>query len=381
MSFPRRLLTDDEEVVVELRPHWAFLGRPLVVAVAVVALAIAVVVAFSHAPVGVLYVLLALVAVLGPVAGGAPGALVRHRAWWSPPPASSQRSGVLGAQRARAAARAGQPAVVPPVARRPDPAHGRAAGGDGGETGVVVFDHVPRPAAVQSVITEQIDAMRHRAGVPITAGPVRVGGLCATRTVAAGARGAASAQRRHAALGHGPVPGARTATTPWPTAWCSSTSCAGAASSPTPSSPSRRRSCSTACDPGQAGTAREVRRLWRGPGVRPNAKPRAGCRVRKLPVSLGKAFGKRKDASPLLRGPGQPSSVVHFSRARGMGHPSPGRALCCDEKREVVRDHASDNGVRASVEPHHQGTAGNPDLRQVDGGMSDNPRPALYGCR
>jgi uncharacterized membrane protein YdbT with pleckstrin-like domain len=33
----------------------------------------------------------------------------------------------------------------------------------GGDTGVVVFDHVPRPAAVQSVITEQITAMRRRA--------------------------------------------------------------------------------------------------------------------------------------------------------------------------------------------------------------------------
>ena len=40
----------------------------------------------------------------------------------------------------------------------------------GGDTGLLVFDHVPRPAAVQSVITEQIDALRHRAGVPITTG-------------------------------------------------------------------------------------------------------------------------------------------------------------------------------------------------------------------
>jgi hypothetical protein len=32
----------------------------------------------------------------------------------------------------------------------------------GGETGVVEFDHVPRPAAVQSVITEQITAMHRR---------------------------------------------------------------------------------------------------------------------------------------------------------------------------------------------------------------------------
>jgi hypothetical protein len=43
----------------------------------------------------------------------------------------------------------------------------------GGETGVVVFDRVPRPSAVQSIITEQIDALRHRAGVPVPAGPLR----------------------------------------------------------------------------------------------------------------------------------------------------------------------------------------------------------------
>jgi hypothetical protein len=40
----------------------------------------------------------------------------------------------------------------------------------GGDTGVVVFDHVPRPAAVQSVITEQIDALRHRSAVTVSTG-------------------------------------------------------------------------------------------------------------------------------------------------------------------------------------------------------------------
>ncbi len=41
----------------------------------------------------------------------------------------------------------------------------------GGETGVVVFDRVPRPAAVQSIITEQIDALRHRSVVPVPSAP------------------------------------------------------------------------------------------------------------------------------------------------------------------------------------------------------------------
>src|SRR5579863_6970383 len=63
MPFPQRLLTDDEEVIVELRPHWAFLGWPLVDAVAVVFVAIAAVTTYPHAPVGVLYLLLVLVSV------------------------------------------------------------------------------------------------------------------------------------------------------------------------------------------------------------------------------------------------------------------------------------------------------------------------------
>ncbi|HXX89915.1 MAG TPA: PH domain-containing protein [Acidimicrobiales bacterium] len=57
MPFPRRLLFDGEEVVVELRPHWIFLGWPLIATAAALALAISVIVAFPHAPVGVSYVL------------------------------------------------------------------------------------------------------------------------------------------------------------------------------------------------------------------------------------------------------------------------------------------------------------------------------------
>ena len=88
MPFPRRLLTEDEEVVVEIRPHWAFLGGRSWSCVAVVALAIAVMVAFSDAPPAVLYVLLDPRGRArrcgwrgGSCAGSPP-------AWSSPPPAS-----------------------------------------------------------------------------------------------------------------------------------------------------------------------------------------------------------------------------------------------------------------------------------------------------
>jgi hypothetical protein len=63
MPFPRRLLFEGEDVVVELRPHWIFLGWPLIATATAVVVAIAVVVEFPHAPIGVSYALGALVLV------------------------------------------------------------------------------------------------------------------------------------------------------------------------------------------------------------------------------------------------------------------------------------------------------------------------------
>lgn len=63
MAFPHRLLFDDEDVVVELRPHWIYLGWPLVATIAAGAVAIAVVVSFPHASVVVAYALVVLVGV------------------------------------------------------------------------------------------------------------------------------------------------------------------------------------------------------------------------------------------------------------------------------------------------------------------------------
>jgi hypothetical protein len=167
MPFPRRLLTEDEEIVVELRPHWAFLGWPMVVAVAAVTLAIAVVASFSNAPVGVLYALLAL------VTGAAlwlAGRLVR---WFATSLVITtsrivQRSGVFS----RSGLELRLERVNQLSYRQSIPGRlfhtGELHVEMGGETGVVVFDHVPRPAAVLSVITEQIDAVHRRAGAPIS---------------------------------------------------------------------------------------------------------------------------------------------------------------------------------------------------------------------
>ena len=63
----------------------------------------------------------------------------------------------------------------------------------GGETGEVIFDHVPRPAAVQAVITEQIDALQHRympadSRGEVDAGPRGHGGHPAVGDAAGGPR-------------------------------------------------------------------------------------------------------------------------------------------------------------------------------------------------
>jgi hypothetical protein len=170
MPFPRRLLTEDEDVVVELRPHWAFLGKPLAVTVAVVTLSIAILVVFSNAPTFVLYAL--LVAVAGSAMWLA-GRLVR---WFATSLVVTttrivQRSGVFSRNglelRLERVNQLSYHQSIPGRILRTGELHVEM----GGDTGVVVFDHVPRPAAVQSVITEQIDALRHRSAVPLTTGP------------------------------------------------------------------------------------------------------------------------------------------------------------------------------------------------------------------
>jgi membrane protein YdbS with pleckstrin-like domain len=163
MPFPRRLLTEDEEVVVELRPHWLFLGWPLVVAVSVVALSVVVAVSFSHAPVGVLYVLLVLVAV------SALWLAARLVRWFATNLVVTttrilQRSGVLARsgfelRLERVNQLSYHQSLIDRILRT-----GELLVEMGGETGVVVFERVPRPAAVQSVITEQINAVHRASG-------------------------------------------------------------------------------------------------------------------------------------------------------------------------------------------------------------------------
>ena len=63
MPLPRKFLNDDEELLVEMRPHWVFFARPLFVAVAAMAGLIAIVVAFPSIPDWATDVLLVLAAI------------------------------------------------------------------------------------------------------------------------------------------------------------------------------------------------------------------------------------------------------------------------------------------------------------------------------
>jgi hypothetical protein len=170
MTFPRRLLTEGEEVVVELRPHWAFLGWPLVATVAAAALAVGIDVAFPHGPAGVGDVLLGVFAVTALWLAG------RILRWVTTSIVLTttrlvQRSGVLGRRalelRLERINELSYHQSLPGRLART----GELMVETGGESGVITFEHVPRPAAFQSLITEQIsafhDARRVRTDRPV----------------------------------------------------------------------------------------------------------------------------------------------------------------------------------------------------------------------
>jgi hypothetical protein len=170
VPLPRKLLTEGESVVVELRPTWLVLGWPLVVSIAAAVLAVVVVVSFPKAPVGVGYVLLFLVL----LAAGWLG--IRALRWHTTNIVLTtsrilERRGVLS--RLGIEIRLDR---INELSYRQTLLERLVHTGSlevevGGETGVVVFNHIPQPAALQSLVTEQIDTMRRvRLGWPVNAG-------------------------------------------------------------------------------------------------------------------------------------------------------------------------------------------------------------------
>ncbi len=63
MPISTRLLDDDEELLVDLRPHWVFMFGPAVLTAVALAVAITVVIRFPSAPIAVAWVLAAMVSV------------------------------------------------------------------------------------------------------------------------------------------------------------------------------------------------------------------------------------------------------------------------------------------------------------------------------
>jgi hypothetical protein len=159
MPLRRSLLTEGESVVVELRPTWLVLGWPLVLTIGAAALAILVVVSFPKAPVGIGYVLLALVLV-------AAGSLGLRALKWHTTSIVLTNTRIL--ERRGVFSRTGIEVRLDRVnelSYRQTLLERVVHTGSlevevGGETGVVIFTHLPHPGAVQSLVTEQIDAMR-----------------------------------------------------------------------------------------------------------------------------------------------------------------------------------------------------------------------------
>jgi uncharacterized membrane protein len=165
VPFPVRLLGEGEEVVAEIRPHWSYLGWPLVATVVAAGTAIAVAVEFPNTPVGVAYFLFAVVG----VAFAWFAARYVRRAATSVVITNARvvrRSGVLS--RSNLEIR---------LERINELSSKQSIGGRllrcgevlvevGGMTGVVVLDHIPRPALVQSVISEQVSRWQRAARMP-----------------------------------------------------------------------------------------------------------------------------------------------------------------------------------------------------------------------
>jgi hypothetical protein len=156
--FPEHQLNSGEKVIVELRPHWLYLGWPLAAAVASVALVLGLTIEYSDAPIFVDYMLI--------------GVLVLAWGWFAfralhwrttslilTTSRLMQRTGVL--------TRSGLEIRLTRIneLRYVQPLLGRIVGcgrllvETGGEAGVIIFDFVRHPASVQALITEQLDIL------------------------------------------------------------------------------------------------------------------------------------------------------------------------------------------------------------------------------
>ncbi|HVX20045.1 MAG TPA: PH domain-containing protein [Acidimicrobiales bacterium] len=178
MPISTRLLDDDEELLVDLRPHWVFMLGPAVLTAVAVAVAITVAVRFPNAPVAVAWVLAAMVAV--------PAVWLAARVvrWYGISLVVTTnrlvyRRGILG--RDLVQVRLQRITEVHYTQTLPDRiiGSGRLVVELAGESPMAV-DDVRRPRSLQRVISRQLDELaydRPPAGMAPPAGMVPPGGM------------------------------------------------------------------------------------------------------------------------------------------------------------------------------------------------------------
>jgi membrane protein YdbS with pleckstrin-like domain len=156
VPLPRKFLNDDEELLVEMRPHWVFFARPLFTAVVVVAGIIAILVAFPSIPNWATDVLLVLAAI--PVLWLL-GRLLRWRSYTLALTTTRivVRRGVLGRNTTQIRLqRITEISLAQKLWERVI-ATGRLIIDVQGEDDAVVLEFVRKPAIVQRVINGQIN--------------------------------------------------------------------------------------------------------------------------------------------------------------------------------------------------------------------------------
>lgn len=161
MAFPQRLLSEGEEVVDELRPHWVALGWALPAFVGSLAATLAVTLAWPSAPAVVQYVLALL-----PIAGALwlAGRWLRWRRTTLVITTGRliQRTGVLARRGTDIRLeRVNEISYQQSIWQRMV-GTGRLFVDVGGDRGVIAFEHVRHPAAVASVVHEEIVATSRR---------------------------------------------------------------------------------------------------------------------------------------------------------------------------------------------------------------------------
>jgi uncharacterized membrane protein YdbT with pleckstrin-like domain len=163
MGLPRRLLTSDEEIILQLRPHWVVLTTPIFFILLGVAVGVTAVVRFPHAPIILGDILLALIGVAVLWLGVR---LVRRQTTSVVITTTRliRRSGILGrtgleVRLDRVNELTYHQTLIGRLLRE-----GWLEVETGGEAGVVIFDYLPHPDAVQSVVTEQVSAVRRQLG-------------------------------------------------------------------------------------------------------------------------------------------------------------------------------------------------------------------------